>query len=118
MSTVPYTGGQTFGSGLRDAHLSDAALLESLQRYKRRVAGTYRALPPARLGELSAAQMWVTRKFDGETWFLVRQSGHLFLANQAGKVIAGDILTLKQADKLPDNSSLRWRSTGRASLAN
>ena len=48
MSTVPYTGGQTFGSGLRDARLSDAALLESLQRYKRRVAGTYRALPPAR----------------------------------------------------------------------
>ena len=104
MSTVPYTGGQTFGSGLRNARLSDAALLESLQRYKRRVAGTYRALPPARLGELSAAQMWVTRKFDGETWFLVRQSGHLFLANQAGKVIAGDIPTLKQADKLPDNS--------------
>ena len=104
MSTVPYTGGQIFGSGFRDARLSDAALLEALQRYKRRVAGTYRALPPARLGELNAAQMWVTRKFDGETWFLVRQSGHLFLASPTGKVIAGDIPTLKQANNLPDDS--------------
>jgi hypothetical protein len=48
--------------------------------------------------------MWVTRKFDGETWFLVRQSGHLFLASPTGKVIAGDIPTLKQADNLPDDS--------------
>ncbi len=50
MSAALYTGGQAFGAGLRDARLADAALLETLQTYKRRVAGTYRALPPARLG--------------------------------------------------------------------
>ncbi len=55
MSAALYTGGQAFGAGLRDARLADAALLETLQTYKRRVAGTYRALPPARLGELNAA---------------------------------------------------------------
>lgn len=46
MSTTLFTGGQTFGSGLRDARLTDAAMLEMLQVYKRRVAGNYRALPP------------------------------------------------------------------------
>jgi hypothetical protein len=104
MSAAPYTGGQAFGAGLRDARLADAALLETLQTYKRRVAGTYRALPPARLGELSAAPMWVTRKIDGETWFLVRQSGQVFLASPSGRVLAGDLPILKQAAKLPEGS--------------
>ncbi len=104
MSAALYTGGQAFGAGLRDAHLADAALLETLQTYKRRVAGTYRALPPARLGELSAAPMWVTRKIDGETWFLVRQSGQVFLASPSGRVLAGDLPILQQAAKLPEGS--------------
>lgn len=104
MSAAPHTGGQPFGAGLRDACLSDTGLLETLQTYKRRVAGTYRALPPARLGEVSAAPMWVTRKIDGETWFLVRQSGHLFLASPAGRVLAGDLPVLRQAANLPEGS--------------
>jgi hypothetical protein len=104
MSAAPYTGGQAFGAGLRDARLADTALLETLQTYKRRVAGTYRALPPARLGELSAAPMWVTRKIDGETWFLVSQSGQVFLASPSGRVLAGDLPILKQAAKLPEGS--------------
>ena len=104
MSAAPYTGGQAFGAGLRDARMADAALLETLQTYKRRVAGTYRALPPARLGELSAAPMWVTRKIDGETWFLVSQSGQVFLASPSGRVLAGDLPILKQAAKLPEGS--------------
>jgi hypothetical protein len=104
MSTTLFTGGQTFGSGLRDARLTDAAMLEMLQVYKRRVAGNYRALPPARLGELSAAKMWVSRKVDGETWFLVHQSGHVFLASPTGRVLAGDLPILKQAAKLPEAS--------------
>lgn len=104
MSAALYTGGQAFGAGLRDARLADAALLETLQNYKRRVAGSYRALPPARLGELSAAPMWVTRKIDGETWFLVSQSGQVFLASPSGRVLAGDLPILKQAAKLPEGS--------------
>jgi len=104
MSTTPFAGGQKFGAGLRDARLTDTALLEKLQVYKRRVASSYRALPPARLGELSAAKMWVTRKVDGETWFLVRQSGHIFLASPSGRVLAGDLPTLKQATQLPEAS--------------
>lgn len=104
MSAAPYTGGQTFAGGLRDARLADTALLETLQIYKRRVAGTYRALPPARLGELSAAPMWVTRKIDGETWFLVSHSGQVFLASPSGRVLAGDLPILKQAAKLPEGS--------------
>ncbi len=117
MSQVAYTGGERFGAGLRGARLADAALLETLQAYKRRVAGTYRALPPDRLGELSAAPMWVTRKIDGETWFLVRQTGAVFLANPAGRVLAGDLPVLKQAAGLPENSivagELHARVSGR-----
>lgn len=104
MSATPYSGGQPFGAGLRDACLADASLLETLQTYKRRVAGTYRALPPARLGEISPAPMWVTRKIDGETWFLVRQAGQVFLASPAGRVLAGDLPILRQAAHLPDDS--------------
>ena len=101
MSAALYTGGQPFGGGLREARLTDPTLLDTLQTYKRRVASSYRALPPSRLGELSAAPMWVTRKIDGETWFLVRQSGQLFLASPSGRVLAGDLPILKQAAKLP-----------------
>lgn len=117
MSAAPYTGGEAFGAGLRDARLADAALLETLQTYKRRIAGTYRALPPARLGELGAAPMWVTRKIDGETWFLLSQSGQVFLASPSGRVLAGDLPILKQAAKLPEGSivagELYARVTGR-----
>jgi ATP-dependent DNA ligase len=104
MSAVLYTGGQAFGGGIRDARLTDVKLLETLQTYKRRVASTYRALPPKRLGELSAALMWVTRKIDGETWFLVSQSGQVFLASPSGRVLAGDLPILRQAAKLPEGS--------------
>ena len=33
MSTTLFTGGQKFGAGLRDARLTDAAMLETLQVY-------------------------------------------------------------------------------------
>jgi hypothetical protein len=104
MTAVLYTGGQPFGGGIREARLTDRKLLDNLQVYKRRVASSYRALPPARLGELNAAPMWVTRKIDGETWFLVRQSGQLFLASPSGRVLAGDLPILRQADHLPEGS--------------
>jgi len=104
MTTLFYTGGQPFGGGIREARLTDPSLLEKLQTYKRRVASTYRAVPPKRLGEISAAPMWVTRKIDGETWFLVRQSGQLFLASPSGRVLAGDLPILRQANHLPEGS--------------
>ncbi len=104
MTAVLYTGGQPFGGGIREARLTDLKLLDTVQVYKRRVASSYRALPPARLGELNAAPMWVTRKIDGETWFLVRQSGQLFLASPSGRVLAGDLPILRQADHLPEGS--------------
>lgn len=105
ISTV-YTGGQPFGSGLRNARLTDPVLLETLQTYKRRIARSYRALPPSRLSEVAAATMWVTRKIDGETWFLVRQGGSIFLSSPSGRVLAGDIPALKQAADLPEDSIL------------
>lgn len=104
MSAALYDGGEPFGGGIREARLTDRSLLDTLQTYKRRVASTYRALPPTRLGELSAAPMWVTRKIDGETWFLVRQSGQLFLASPSGRVLAGDLPILRQATHLPEGS--------------
>jgi len=104
MTSKNYTGGEPFGGGVKHAKLSDSALIELLQAYKRRVAGTYRSLPPSKLGELNASNMWVTRKYDGETWFLVHRGKELFLASPSGSVIAGKLPILTEAKTLPDDS--------------
>lgn len=106
MTSKNYTGGEPFGGGVKYARLSDPALIELLQAYKRRVASSYRSLPPSKLGELSASNMWVSRKFDGETWFLVNKGKEVFLASPSGSVIAGKLPVLTEAKSLPDNSIL------------
>lgn len=117
MNEAIFSGGIPFGSGIRDARLEDDQLLQTLKSYKRRIASSYRSLPPDRLGELDAAPMWVSRKVDGETWFLIKEAGRLFLANPAGRVLSGELPVLKQADRIPDASiivgELHARITGR-----
>jgi len=104
MTSSNYQGGEPYGAGVRNAKLNDAGLLEQLQTYKRRVAGTYRALAPSQLGDISPAAMWVTRKIDGETWFLVHRNGEVFLVSPMGRVIAGAVPVILQAKGLPPDS--------------
>jgi len=81
--------------------LNDAEFRDQLMRYRRTVAGSYRALlveelltalPP---GKLSASP-----KIDGELWLLILDGGKAVLANPRGRLIVGDIPLLTEATKL------------------
>lgn len=104
MANKLIAGGSPFGVGVRDATLGDAALVDVLAAYRRRVAGNYRPLPPDEIGTLSPGQMWVSPKIDGELWFLVSWDKEVFLANSRGVAIAGGVPVLKQAASLPDRT--------------
>ena len=98
------TGGKALGAGLCDATLNDAALIDLLAAYRRRVAGNYRALPPDDIDKIPPGRMWLSTKLDGELWFLVQWDKETFLANSQGLVIAGDVPALKQVKTLPDHT--------------
>ena len=102
--TKPFKGGTPFGKGIADASLSDAELSDQLATYRRRVAGNYRPLPPDEILKLPNGSMWVSKKIDGELWFLMSHEGETFLANPQGSVIAGDIPVIFQAGKLSDGT--------------
>jgi len=104
MKIKNHTGGKPLGKGVAGAALVDAALLDQLAAYRRRVAGNYRPLPPDEITKLSNGPMWVSEKVDGELWFLVSQGGEVILANPQGLVIAGEIPTISQVGKLPDGT--------------
>jgi len=98
------TGGKALGAGLCDAMLNDAALVDVLAAYRRRVAGNYRALPPSEIDALPPGRMLVSTKLDGELWFLVSWDQQTFLASSRGIVIAGDLPIFQQVKSLPDRT--------------
>lgn len=97
-------GGQPLGTGVGDATLAEAALVDMLAAYRRRVAGNYRALRQEEIDTLPNGPMHVSTKIDGELWFLVRWSGETFLANPRGAVIAGSFPVLAQAPTLGEQT--------------
>lgn len=92
---VPYAGGRKAPVG----GLSDAALLDRLQRYKRQVAKRYRVLESSQIeSALPKGDLWISPKLDGELWFLVRRGGDLALCAHNGRVLHGiPLLTALQA---------------------
>lgn len=103
MSSV-IAGGKVMGSGICEADLCDSGLIDLMLAYRRRIAGNYRSLRPHEIGALPSVRMHVSKKIDGELWFLVSLQGQVFLSNSKGKVIAGDIPVLKGAFGLPDGT--------------
>ncbi len=99
-----FSGGRPLGSGQCDATLSDGSLCALLMAYRRRIAGNYRPLRPKDIDSLPAGKMIVSPKIDGELWFLISRNNEVFLASPQGKVIAGDIPILAQAQSLPDGT--------------
>jgi len=77
----------------------DPALLDLVARYKRRVAGTYRAITPEEIPTL-VGPLAVTRKIDGELWFLGRSGDGPFLVNPKGRTITAGLPILEQAHAL------------------
>ncbi len=102
----PYMVDTTYGDGLIAGRLTDAGLLDLLATYRRRVAGTYRPLPAGDISKLSGSRMWMSTKIDGELWFLVAKAGERFLANPRGRVLAGTLLLLEQANGIEDGTIL------------
>jgi hypothetical protein len=78
-----------------DKALVDRELSGLLGAYKRRIAGSYRAMREDEIP--SSAGGWVSTKIDGELWFLVLGDGVPFLANPYGALIVGDIPVLQEA---------------------
>jgi hypothetical protein len=97
-----FIGGRDLGAGIYDADLKDAALVDLIAAYRRRVAGNYRPLRPDDIETLPPGRMLVSTKIDGELWFLVRLRQQSLLINPRGKVITGDIPVLQQAEGLSD----------------
>ena len=84
----------------------DAPLLDLLTRYKRRVAGSYRALTPAEIPSLIGAHT-ATRKIDGELWFLIGGPDGPRLVNPAGRVLtAGELHSDATRERVGDVRAL------------
>lgn len=90
------------GKGTYGAVLEDLDVLSVVSNYKKGVAGRYRALHPDNLFKLFPLPALVSRKYDGELWFLVVKNGERYLTNPKGKVIDGSIPILDAAQELPD----------------
>lgn len=95
------TAGVPLGEALGDVPLEDAALVDALAGYRRRVAGSYRALPPEEIDQLPPGRMWLSPKLDGELWFLVSRAGGVVLTSTRGRAITGALPVLAQAGALP-----------------
>lgn len=79
----------------------DAALLDLLTRYKRRIAGSYRTLTPEDIPTLIGPHT-ASRKIDGELWFLVVDGDGPTLMNPAGRTLTGKLPVLEEArGKIP-----------------
>ena len=82
------------------ASVVDAPLMDLLTRYKRRVAGSYRALTPAEIPTLVGPHT-ASRKIDGELWFLVARPDGPVLMNPAGRSLSGPLPVLEQSRGVP-----------------
>jgi ATP-dependent DNA ligase len=104
LSNNLFTGGTPILNATRDAELIDPVLQDLLANYKKRIAGNYRPLTADDILTLPNGPMWVSRKLDGELWFLIAQDGYLFLSNPNGRVIHGEVPFLSEAKVLPDQT--------------
>ena len=102
MTSELLIGGRDLGAGIYDADLNDAALADLISAYRRQVAGNYRPLRPESIEALPQGRMLVSTKIDGELWFLACLGRQSVLINPRGKVIAGNIPVLQQAEGLSD----------------
>lgn len=90
------------GAAFTEGLTNDAAMLDLLVAYKRRVAGAYRPLPAEDLAAIPQGPLLVSRKLDGELWFVVKQAGAARLVNPRGRTLSGDHPILARAAALPD----------------
>lgn len=80
--------------------ITDPELAAQVRNYKRMVAGSYRALIHEDLSTaaLPGGNLLVSKKIDGELWFLVLGDGPAFLSSPTGRVVSGDVPVLVEAE--------------------
>jgi hypothetical protein len=101
MSKSKFSGGLAFGVGSYDVVVNDPGLVDLLASYKRRIAGLYRPLSPNDVASIPPSSLVVSRKIDGELWFVVSDDDGVYLANPRGRAITGKIPVLERAKTLP-----------------
>jgi hypothetical protein len=106
MSKSRFSGGSAFGGGSYDVVVNDPGLVNLLASYKRRIAGLYRPLAPNDVAGIPPSSLVVSRKIDGELWFVVSDDDGVYLANPRGRAITGKIPVLGQAKILPTGTIL------------
>ena len=88
---------KAFGEGfVASEALRDWQLGDRLRQYKSHVASGYRSLSPDQMKEVSFPAR-VSRKIDGEMWFLAYSEGEAVLLNPKGKALWGKIPVLEEA---------------------
>ena len=93
---------------IAEAGVTDSELLSILQSYRRSVASAYTPVLAEDIGDhIPKGELYVSRKFDGELWFLIQEGKDLALSNSRGKVIFGDFPVLKEAKASLNKSSGR-----------
>ena len=96
------------GQHLPAGSLADADLLAAIQRYRRSVAGNYKALLPDEIAErLQDGPMHVSPKIDGELWTLVLDGGEAVLVNPRGRLLVGEVPLLVEAKQAAKKVSTR-----------
>ncbi len=97
--TSPY--GPGFKGGV-DA-LNDKALATRLRGYKRHVAKRYRTVIPGReTRDIPKAPMFISRKLDGELWFLLKRDGQVLLLAYNGRIVGGVPVTDEASERLAE----------------
>lgn len=80
--------------------VSDATLVRKLQRYKRNVAKRYRAVFNDSIQKnLPSGKLLISRKLDGELWYLVKKEGEVALCANNGRALRG-IEVVEEAERL------------------
>ena len=88
---------KAFGEGfVASEALRDWQLADRLRQYKSHVASGYRSLSPEQMKEVPFPAR-VSRKIDGEMWFLAYSEGAAVLLNPKGKALWGKIPVLEEA---------------------
>lgn len=68
--------------------MSDTRLDEIAARYKKSVAGRYRAIAPAEIGSIPRGKCHVSPKIDGELWFAELVDGRAVVFTRGGRRLA------------------------------
>jgi ATP-dependent DNA ligase len=78
--------------------ITNPEILSLLQNYRQSVASAYSPVSPDDISDqIPKGEAYVSKKIDGELWFLIKEGKDLALSNSKGKVIFGDFPILKEA---------------------